>query len=511
MAQDEETVRGRPAAPTGAGGAFAGDVLKLAGGTTVAQAITLLTAPILSRLFAPAAFGTLNVFTSMVGIVSVIVCLRYEQAIMLPKDDEEAVNVLAVSAAMAFIVSGIAAAVVLVAGEPIVTLLRVPKLAPFLWLVPLALLIQGAFQVVNFWNSRMRRFGRLSIARISASATTSAVPMALAALRQTGPGALIASWIGGTAVFAGTLAGQVWGDLRRFLGAIRLRRMMESMKRYRKFPLIDSWGILINTLSWQLPALMLSAFFSQETVGYYGQTSRIILLPLTLVGSAIAQVFFQRASELRHRPDELSRTTQMVFRRLVALGLFPAIMLTMAGRELFVVVFGSNWAEAGLYAQVLGLWIFFLVISSPLSNLFAVLERQELTLLVHCAILLTRVTALAVGGVLQNIYVALGIWTGTGVVVYGGLAIWNMRLAGVPLREAGRILWQYGLFLFPAMLIMLPVKLWLADLLWPVPLAMVLLLAGYYVLMLRRDPALYRYLLAIVGWRKNGQKPAATP
>ena len=45
--------------------------------------------------------------------------------------------------------------------------------------------------------------------------------------------------------------------------------MLANLKRYRKFPLIDSWSSFINNLSWQLPSLMLLYFFSETVVGYY--------------------------------------------------------------------------------------------------------------------------------------------------------------------------------------------------------------------------------------------------
>ena len=75
---------------------FAGDVLKLVSGTTLAQAIGILITPILTRLYAPEAFGTLALFTSITSILSVIACMRYELAIMLPESDEEAANLLGV-------------------------------------------------------------------------------------------------------------------------------------------------------------------------------------------------------------------------------------------------------------------------------------------------------------------------------------------------------------------------------------------------------------------------------
>lgn len=487
-------------------GGFGSDVFKLVGGTTLAQIITVLTAPILSRLYDPNDFGTLSVFVSLIGIVAVVVCLRYEYAIVLPEQDDEALNVAATSLAAALLVSGMGVVVIAVAGEAIVRVLNAPDLAPFLWLMPLALAIQGVFQTANQWNGRLRRFGRVSTARVAASLTTSALPMGLAALGRAGPGALIGSWFAGTAVSTGLLAGQA---LRRGPGSVQRRLLLSriswsgiaySLKRYRKFPLVDSWGALLNNLSWQLPNLMLSAFFSTAIVGLYSLSSRIILLPMTLVGNAVGQVFYQKAAELRHDRQALARTAEMVFGRLVALGLLPALALTILGEELFTVVFGPNWAEAGVYAQILAPWMFLLVVSSPLSNLFAILERQELALIVQVFIFGTRLAALILGGRQQNVYLALQLWTVTGILVYGGLAIWNMTLAGVSWRTIGRILLRFTGYGLPAALALALIGVWLPTS-WILLVAVAGVAVAYYALTLWNDPGLYSFLRRLAARR----------
>ena len=73
---------------------FAANVLKLVTGTTFAQVIIVLASPLLTRLYGPEAFGFLALFTSITSIIGVIACMRYEMAIMLPKTDEEAANLL---------------------------------------------------------------------------------------------------------------------------------------------------------------------------------------------------------------------------------------------------------------------------------------------------------------------------------------------------------------------------------------------------------------------------------
>src|SRR5262245_3026619 len=78
-------------------GSFGADVLRLVTGTVLAQGITLLFSPLMTRLYAPEAFGVWAVFSSITTIIGVVACLRYEVTIMLPEDEEEGASLLGAS------------------------------------------------------------------------------------------------------------------------------------------------------------------------------------------------------------------------------------------------------------------------------------------------------------------------------------------------------------------------------------------------------------------------------
>ena len=120
-----------------------------------------------------------------------------------------------------------------------------------------------------------------------------------------------------------------------------------------------------------------------------------------MVGSAIGQVFFQRASEA-HLHGGLADLVTNVFRRLVSFGLFPLLILTVIGKELFVLAFGNEWSEAGVFVQIMSPWLFFVLISSPLSTLPLVLEKQQVMLKINIVIFVTRLASLSVGGYLGS-------------------------------------------------------------------------------------------------------------
>jgi len=424
---------------------FGFDVMKLAGGTTIAQAITVLSLPILARLYPADAFGTAGLFTSLVTIASVIACLRYEFAIMLPSSDEEAANVFGIAFITPLLFGVLTGLLFAVAGDEIVRLMNAPALANYLWLLPITLTLVGMYQALNYWNSRSKRFGRLSAVLVGASATSSAIQLAAGFSGQTTAGGLIVGGTSGTAVSTVTLGLQIWRDQSQLLlKSIRPHRMWQNLARFAKFPLIDSIGAFTNNLAWQIPLLLLSVFFNQSVVGYYALANRTIQLPMALIGASIGQVFFQRASAARNDPQALANVVLAVFDKLVGIMMIPALWLTLVGQDLFIVALGKPWAEAGMYVQILGFWTFFWFISSPLTTLFSVLEYQGRALIVHLSILLTRTAALVVGGANHNIELALALFSASGVIVYGSMLIWLMKLSAVPLGAALDVLWRHG-------------------------------------------------------------------
>ena len=64
-------------------------------GTSLAQAIPIIISPILTRIYTPEDFGLLALFLSITNIIGSVANGRYELAIMLPKEDEDAINIAA--------------------------------------------------------------------------------------------------------------------------------------------------------------------------------------------------------------------------------------------------------------------------------------------------------------------------------------------------------------------------------------------------------------------------------
>ncbi|MBU0993173.1 MAG: oligosaccharide flippase family protein [Proteobacteria bacterium] len=477
---------------------FFSNVVQLISGSVVAQGLTVLTLPILSRLFEPQAIGLSSLFLSITSFIGVLACLRYELAIMLPESNEDAANLFGGCLVVTTGVTVITACLIPFISEGLLNRLNAIELMPYLYLIPVAIMVNGFYLALNYWNSRTKHFGRLSIARVTASVVHNTVRLGSGLLGYVNSGVLIISQIIGQFVTTSVLGGQIFRDHNAlFKKSIRVKPMMAGLKRHWKFPLISSWSVAFNTLSLQLPSWLLAFYFSPAIVGYFALCRMVLGMPMNLIGMSVSQVFFQRISEAAAGSEDLGQVVSGVFRRLVSLGLFPFLLLTLIGDDAFVFVFGGKWADAGFFAQILSLAIFFQFISSPLIVMFTVLEKQGTHLLLDMFLLISRFAALVTGGLKGNATLALVLYACCGILYYLIFQIWLSKTLNTSFSILLKPLAKFGGYSIPSLALPVILK-WQFQLspLW-VFLAGCLCAVPYYLFVLKEDESLQKPVLAI--------------
>ena len=465
---------------------FVGNVLKLVSGSVSAQIISLATAPLIARLFAPAAFGTAGIFVSLIGVFSAVVGMRYELSIVLPKKDDEAINTGAVSLCFILLTTLIIAILVVVAGDPLLRLLKAPELHGYLWLAPIAVFLNGIFAALGYWNTRKKHFGRQTIAQIVAAVFFAVAQLGAGFSGYATGGTIIASTVLSIFVSTIVLGVPTWRDCGTLIiREVRVRRMFEAFKRYSGFPKYNSASAALNNLGWQLPTLFLSAFFSPSVVGQFAVGNKVLRVPVSLVGANIATVFFQHASEAHHRGD-LRESVDYTFKYLIKIFAFPSLLLCLIGEDLFAVIFGNRWAEAGIYTQILSLYVLFWFLAVPLGLALNVLDKQALEMRLVATALIVRAAALWFGGMLGNARLTLSLFSAAGVVVYGYYFFVVLRNCGVSLSSITRLMGRQLITFLPAGILLGLLK-WFHGYPLLVLAVAAILLTIYYSHLLRTD------------------------
>lgn len=383
---------------------FGRNVITLITGTAIAQAIPIAISPIITRIYSPEDFGIFALYTSVASIVSVIATGRYELAIMLPQKDEDAINIAALSLIISSLISLLSCIFIFIFNLQITKLLGNPEISNWLYFIPLTILSTGFYQSFNYWSNRKKQYKRLAINRVlqsSATATTN-ISMGFGGLSSSG---LIFGSLIGQGITTIILGKMIWKEDKNKTNEINILKIFSMAKMYIKFPKFDILASLLNVSSHQVTHILFNALFNSTGAGYYYFAQRILGLPITFVASAIADIFRQSATVEYQHHGNAKKIYISTFKKLFFLSFIPSLILYFFAIDIFAFAFGETWIIAGKYAQILTPMLFLRFISSPLSFMFYIAEKQQLNLLGNGLFLtLTILSFIFSNNILETIY-----------------------------------------------------------------------------------------------------------
>ena len=125
-------------------------MMKLAGGTAIAQAIYLAATPVITRLYTPEQFGSFGIFTAIVGFGTVLAAWRLEQAVL--SADSIAESAILTKTGMKLSVGSAIAFIAAIAALP--HLFEVQNLNTEFWFAPLiglTIFLGSTFFLLRAW------------------------------------------------------------------------------------------------------------------------------------------------------------------------------------------------------------------------------------------------------------------------------------------------------------------------------------------------------------------------
>lgn len=480
---------------------FIKNIVKLTSSSVVAQILGIVFIPIITRLYSPNDFGIFQLIISISGIIAGISCLAYNFSIMLPKEDEESANLFVLCIMLIISTSIISGFILFFFPGWISDFLKVPLNSNYLIFLPIIIFLTGLSAPLNFWLSRRIRYGTIAASRMGNAITTKIIQI-IGGILGPSPLGLIFGLIGGNTI-ANIIMIRPMKNESIIFKKVSFNEIKKLAIRYKKFPIFTTWSSMINNVSIQVPVFMLAFFFSPVTVGYYSLANTVLNVPMSLIGEATGQVFYQKAAEEKNRIGTAKYIVKEVYRRLISIGIFPMITLLIISKELFLFVFGQNWITSGIYAEILIPWIFFVFISSPLSSLFSLHEKQHIGLSFNIILLISRFAALYIGGRLGDPILALILFSSTGVLFWGWMNIYLLRISDIRFTEGIHVLIKYLLI---ALFISIP--LFLAKIfslsIYTILIVALVCTMIYYLVIIFEDVTLRKEIFIVVKRFKDG-------
>lgn len=374
---------------------FLRNISILTGGTVFAQLVMVLALPILTRLYSPQDFELLAVYSALISIATVGACLRFNIAIPLPKQDSDAMALLFLASIAAFIFSALLGLVVLTFPAEIAGLLDQPTLRPYLWMLPVGVLFASLYDAAQFWASRKKRFVLITHTRIVRSLAGASTQIGYGATQASPFGLLFGHMLYSGVGFV-SLWRSIWRDDIRVLRNISLTRLKLVARSYRRYPHKSVPEALFNTMSVELPVVLIAASAVGPEAGFLMVALRVIGMPMAFIGSSVGQVYLVEAPE-HQRQGLLREFTLKTMSRLFLVGMPPLVIFGSLAPFLFPIVFGSEWDRAGVIVAWLAPAFVLQFVASPVSMVLHVIDDVMLAMWVQLLGMVIRVGSVTLG------------------------------------------------------------------------------------------------------------------
>jgi O-antigen/teichoic acid export membrane protein len=319
-------------------------------GMLTAQVAAIVATPLLTRLYDPAAFGSYAFLLSLVAVGAPVAALRFDAAIVLPDDRSEAWQLVRTGAAAALVLAVILAAVVWIVQPNLLAyeLLDSAVVSLLPWLPPL-LLAAGIFQLCSAWHIRERMHVSAARGRAAQGLLTATAQVVLGFVTTIPAGLVLGDLLGRMGAVLSLLRGTFKSAAPSSASASR--QAASLMRRYRGFATFSSTTALVNALNSALPVLIVGTTLGLQATGLLLLAQRIASLPVSLLVSAVSQVFavdLARAEDADARVSLYWSTIGQLMRYAL-----PAFGIIVVLSPFYGLIFGDQWQYAGVVAAAL--------------------------------------------------------------------------------------------------------------------------------------------------------------
>lgn len=408
--------------------------LALISGTVASQAIVFLFSPALSRIFGLADFGHLANYNAWVAVLALLSNLRYEHAIIVAKGRENVNRVIALTASLSFIsfvIYSLIAGLLYFFYNGNGYLRDLRTIVMFIPIGTFAASLSSLFIQINVKRGMFRRLAFVAAVQV----VFTVVPQVILGVGHVRH-ALIIGTIGGYLFSAFVFAWFFFRDeepseLRR---EITRRQLQLTAREHRNFPRYTLVADAINVVAQQFVPVFVLALFNPVVAGLYSFSVRIVRVPLLVVSASVGGALRKEAIDRVHAGEPLNRLFLVTVRTLFLVAVVPFAAVLLYGKQIFAVVFGHQWIEAGRVVQILSPGILFEFVALPLAAFFLVTNTQRYTFIIQLVGFCLLVASLVLGKRYLNDFV------GTCYLVSGVMIIVNL----LSILLAARVSEVYG-------------------------------------------------------------------
>ena len=354
---------------------YKSQVARLASGNIIAAIIPFIFQPIIARLYNANDFSILAWYMTFISIFSVFATGKYELAIVIPENEQDAKNLTILSLSLSALVSIIVIVLSFTFYKYIAATTQTDEV---LWIFAIGpgILFFCVYQVFFYLANRYSLYNSMSFSKINQNAGIVVFQLGLGLVGAGGIGLVFGRLIGYliSAVVLGWFTVR-YSHLKR--SEIKRTVVNNMAKKYSNFPKHLVFSNLLATVYTQLPFMYLAKEFDSQTAGQFAFALQMIAVPGLLISNAIGDVFRQRASELYRTSGRFDHLLKKTVKNCLIISIVPFAVLILFSTPIFRVIFGEQWILAGKFASVLSIMAFVSFFITPIDKAAIVVNKTS--------------------------------------------------------------------------------------------------------------------------------------
>ena len=341
-------------------------------GNTSGQILPVLMLPLITRNSTAENFGLFSFFISFSAILSIFASGRLEFAIIQPKKEKHALTIFCSCVLFSFLISFMFFILTEIYPKILIFFSPSQNSLSLILEISIYMFLISLYQSFSYHFIRKKNIKLIAKSRVIMGLSTVIFQILLINLKFK------------NGLIIGTILGMLIGNLiffrniskleYKFLKTITVKKIINVLIIYKNYPLLNTWGAVFDTLSLQIPILILNKYYSSEVLGNFSLAYKFINLPLALITGSLSQLFFHYINSLENTV-ELRASINKLLSYLIILAIPFILFNYFFSEQLFIFIFGEKWASAGFFAKYLCFSIGIRIVVSPLSSVL-LLERN---------------------------------------------------------------------------------------------------------------------------------------
>jgi O-antigen/teichoic acid export membrane protein len=346
-------------------------IIKIFSSSVLTSLITIGLSPLVSRIYSTSAFGIYAIIFATASILSEIITLKYERAILLPEKSKDSIYVFWISVFLAALISCVLYIPIFIFQDHINRFHQLND-SGLIWSLPIISFVLATNVCVTNLAIKLMLFNAMASNRIYISILLNLMILALGYFKFQELGLIISYTL--SSLFSSLLLVFIISK-KENLYNYNWIEFRYWFKRYINFPKFYLPSVAVESTSINVPNFFFMNVLGSSFLGNFNMSNRIVNTPLSLIGNSIRTVFNQAVAQAYSENKPHMNIFKSNFYRLVLLSILPVGIIFIFGPAIFSFVFGNEWHEAGIIARYLSPVFFFRFITSPLSSVLTVYEK----------------------------------------------------------------------------------------------------------------------------------------